>query len=116
MANLLKKAAGWLEARRVAYASSPVEYRRDNTTRPVNATVGKTSFEGLDESGFTIEADARDFLILASELGLTPKADDRVVFDGREYQVADFGADGCWRWSDDYRLTYRIHTKDIGEI
>ena len=99
----------------MAHASSPAEYQRGDTTRIVNATVGKTSFEVVDESGFTIETDARDFLIPASELGMTPKIDDLIISDGRKYQVANFGADGCWRWSDDYHLTYRIHTKDIGE-
>ena len=31
-----------------------------------------------------------------------------------EYEVMAPGNDPCWRWSDDYRRTLRIHTKLIG--
>ncbi len=67
-----------------------------------------------DESGMTIGSYVWDFLVLADELAFEPKPGDVIVADGRLYEVLDLAGERCWRWSDPYRQTYRIHTKDIG--
>jgi len=112
--NLLRQGSQWLEQMRTAHCSSPVGYRRPPDGIIVNATYGKTGFEIADESGLTIGSHVWDFLILADELGLEPEPGDVIAADGRRYEVMNLGGEGCWRWSDPYRQTYRIHTKDIG--
>lgn len=91
-------------------------YRRDTTAWSVNATFGRTTYEVVDESGLTIGAHVWDFLILADALpGVEPEPGDVIVADGRRYEVMALGEDTRgWRWSDPYRTTYRIHTREIG--
>ena len=114
MGDLLQQGSQWLEQQRTAHCSSPVEYRRPPDAKSVHATYGRTVFEVADESGLTIGSHVWDFLILADALELEPEPSDVIVADGRRFEVMNLGGDGCWRWSDPYRHTYRIHTKDIG--
>jgi len=114
MADLLRQGSQWLTAMRTAHCSSPVQYRRPPEAYTVNATYGRTGFEVADESGLSINAHVWDFLILADALGFDPEPGDVIVANGRRYEVMNLGGEGCWRWSDPYRQTYRIHTKDIG--
>jgi len=117
MADLLRTASSWLERMRTEHCSSLVEYRRPPDAYSVKATFGRTGFEVVDESGLTINAHVWDFLILADELFAlfgAPRAGDWIAADGQRYEVMNLGGEGCWRWSDPYRRTCRIHTKDIG--
>jgi len=117
MADLLRQGAAWLEQMRTTHCSSQVEYRPLNDDAPfvANATFGKTDYEIADESGLTIGSHVWDFLILADELATEPQPGDVIAADGRKFEVLPLGADvKGWRWSDPYRMTYRIHTKDIG--
>jgi len=123
--NLLKRGSDWLEQKRTAHMSSPVGYRRPpaTTSVTVNATFGRTDVKIADEppgAGTTIESHVWDFLILAEEFsnafsGEEPEAGDVILANGRQYEVMALGDDiRGWRWSDPFRQTYRIHTKDIG--
>ena len=114
MADMLQDGLTWLGSQRVAHMSSEVEYRRDPDSLTVNATFGKTDVEIADDFGLTINSQVWDFLIAADELGPQPEAGDVIAAGGRKYEVMNLGGEGCWRWSDPYRRTYRIHTKDIG--
>jgi hypothetical protein len=116
MADLLRQGAAWLEQMRTAHCSSPVEYRRNGDVHPVQATFGRTAYEVADESGLTVGSHVWDFLILAAALpGVEPEPGDLIVANGRRYEVMALGEDTKgWRWSDPYRTTYRIHTRDIG--
>jgi hypothetical protein len=114
VADLLQQGSQWLEQMRTVHCSSPVEYRRPPDAYTVHATYGRTGFEVADESGLTIGSHVWDFLILAEELEFDPDPGDIIVANGRRYEVMNLSGEGCWRWSDPYRQTYRIHTKDIG--
>lgn len=114
MTDMLQDGLTWLDSQRVAHMSSQVAYRRDPDEVTVKATFGKTDVEIADESGLTIQAQVWDFLIAAEELGLEPEPGDVIAANGRKYEVMNLGGEGCWRWSDPYRMTCRIHTKDIG--
>lgn len=114
---MLRTGSGWLERMRTTHAASTVEYRRPPDTKTVPATFGRTEYEVENESGLRTGATAVDFLILTSDLsGMfdQPRPGDWIVADGRRYEVMNLGAAGCWRWSDPYRQTYRIHAKDTG--
>ena len=122
MADLLQKGSDWLEGMRTAYASRPVVYVRGTDSVEVPATVGKTVFR-LDKGYGAIErVEARDYLVLAVDLVLggaaaLPKAGDRIrETEGDKafvYEVMAPGGEPCWRWSDPYRRTLRIHTKHV---
>lgn len=114
MADMLQQGSQWLEQMRTAHCSSTVEYRRATVAKSVHATCGRTAVELADESGLTVRAHIWDFLVLAEELGFDPEPGDVIAAGGRRYEVMNLG-EGCWRWSDAYRQTYRIHTKDIGD-
>ena len=114
MPDLLQKGAQWLEQMRAEHCSGPVEYRRGTLTRGVRATFGSTRRESADESGLVIESRTRDFLILAAELGILPEPGDLIAVGGRLHEVMNLPGEGCWRWSDPYHQTLRIHTKDVG--
>ena len=119
MADLLRQGTAWLEQQRAAHAASPVTYRRGQDSYTVDATFGRTQYEVEEETsggGLRVGAQVTDFLISAETFPLTePEAGDQIVADGRVYEVMAFGQDlRGWRWSDPYRTTLRIHTKDIG--
>lgn len=121
MPDMLKRGSEWLEQMRTAHMSSPVEYQRPPVPDGVvvNATFGRTDIEIADEGtggGVTIVGHVWDFLILAEELGADPEPGDVIVANDRNYEVMALGDDiKGWRWSDPYRQTYRIHTKDTGD-
>jgi hypothetical protein len=123
MSDLLKKASEWLENQRVKHMTCTVFYLRGAESIEVAATIGKTVFEIDDGIGARTQFEARDFLILADDLILDgrivlPERGDRVqeVQTGKTflYEVLAPGKEPCWRYSDPYRKTLRIHTKQVG--
>ena len=123
MADLLEQGAAWLEEMRLKHASRPVTYVRGAASVEVQATVGRTVFELRDEFGLVEKTETRDFLVRTAELVLggeqtLPRRGDQVreaqgdkVF---VYEVMAPGKEPEWRWSDFYRRTLRIHTKQVG--
>ena len=73
---------------------------------------------GVGEAGVDEYPGAVGGVGVADEVGVDheePQAGDVIVANNRKYEVMDLGGESCWRWSDPYRMTLRIHTKDIGE-
>ncbi len=120
MADLLQKASDWLQLQRRKFMSRTVVFQRGEQTLEVAATIGQTVFEVDDGTGAALRVESQDFLITASELVLgdqtvTPQRGDRITeTDGDHsyvYEVMAPGDEPCWRYSDPYRRTFRIHTK-----
>ena len=126
MGDLLDRGAAFLEAQRHQHLSRPVVYRRGTDEKEVQATIGKTEFEQVDDvggAGLIHRVESRDFLVRTAELDLgagpiLPRAGDQVretvgtsVF---VYEVNAPGGQPPWRYSDPYRRVLRIHTKHIG--
>ena len=122
MSDLLEQASNWLEDLRTAHATRTVTYQRGVETAAAPATIGRTVFEVDNGAGVLERIESRDFLILATDLVLggsavLPERGDRI----REtqagatyvYEVMAPGKEPAWRWSDPYRKTLRIHTKQI---
>jgi len=120
--DLLRKSSEWLEDQRTKHTASTVEYVRGDQCVEIAATVGKTTFEVDEGHGVLVQHESRDFLLLAAELRMDavatlPQRGDRI----REtqgsvvyvYEVLAPGKEPCWRWSDPYRKTLRIHSKQI---
>lgn len=122
MADLLQKASDWLEVQRTRHAASTVEYVHGSRSAQVIASVGKTTFEVDDGYGVLVRHESRDFLVLAADLVLDGKATlpergDRIrETQGGQvfvYEVTAPGKEPCWRYSDAYRKTLRVHTKQV---
>lgn len=122
MSNLLGTAAAWLEGKRKKFATIDVTYRRGEDSVEVKATVGRTTFEQDNADGIILRNEARDYLITAADLILDgdtvlPAIGDRIEETSGDitfiYEVLPIGSQQCWRYSDEYRLTLRIHTKLI---
>jgi hypothetical protein len=120
--DLLQKASDWLEEMRVKHASRFVTYKRDTDAAMVSATIGRTVFQIDDGGGIGTQYESRDFLILAAELVIRgklvlPQRGDRILeMQGEqtiEYEVLAPGKEPCWRYSDPFRKTLRIHTKQV---
>ncbi|MDR2763125.1 MAG: hypothetical protein LBB88_11015 [Planctomycetaceae bacterium] len=107
--NILQNGLDWLSRQQNQFASSRVTYFRNEKELYVNAVLGRTSYEIVDENGFRIANHAIDFLIRSDELKLIPQIGDTILAENIIYEVIDLG-DGCWRWSDPHSITRRIHT------
>jgi len=123
VADLLEQAAGWLDGMRQAHLSRPVLYCREDECIEAPATIGKTVFEVENGYGVVEQIESRDFLIPADRLVLdydqtVPRRGDRIKETVGEqvflYEVMAPGNEDCWRYSDPFRKTLRIHTKLIG--
>ena len=122
MADLLETGSNWLEDQRTKHATRSVTYQRGADSVLLQATIGRIVFEIDNGNGVLERIESRDFLVLAVNLVLLgsavlPKRGDRI----REtqgtvtyvYEVMAPGKEPEWRWSDPYRKTLRIHTKQI---
>ncbi len=124
MTDLLQQASDWLEAKRTQYASRVVSYTRGAASVDVPATIGKTTFEVDDGYGVMVRHESRDFLVLAADLILNgqqerPQRGDRIREAQNQqmfiYEVSAPGQQPCWRFSDSFRKTFRIHTQQVAE-
>ena len=118
MPDLLKTGAEWLEDQRHAELSHAIEYTKGVTVYQINATVGRTQFETVDDNGVLWKSEARDYLIKSANLeGDMPEAGDVITetIDGTTYyyEVAAFGAQPVFIFDDQNMRTMRIHTKRI---
>lgn len=122
MADLLEQASAWLEAQRTEHLSKTVTYGRGADTVDVSASIGRTIFDVDNGFGVVQRTQSRDFLLLTADLVLNgtttlPERGDRIREPDGElvyvYEVMAPGTEPCWRYSDPYRHTLRIHTKHV---
>jgi len=120
--DLLQKAMSWLEGQRHKHRTVGVTYCRGLFTVRLAATIGRTVFETQDGRGIIEKTETRDFLVRGVDLvldgsGALPKRGDRIRETGEDklyiYEVMAPGKEPEWRWSDPYRQTLRIHTKQV---
>ena len=123
MGDLLERGSAWLDEQRLKHLSRTVTYKRGEDSAEVRASIGRTVFEVTDSVGVAERTESRDFLIPASGLVLggsqvLPKQGDRIeeTQDATVYvyEVLAPGQEPCWRFSDSYRRTLRVHTKQVG--
>lgn len=118
--NLLGDGDSWLTARRHESMSKAVTYSRGAQQVTVNATVGRSIEEELNqESGQVVETETRDFLFRAEDLVLggatvTPLPGDKITEGAYVYRVYAAGTDPPFRYADQERTTIRVRTKQVG--
>ncbi|NLE57922.1 MAG: hypothetical protein GX616_06145 [Planctomycetes bacterium] len=124
MGDLLERGSAWLDDQRTRHLTRLVQYQRGGESVEIAATVGRTVFEQSDDYGIIHRTESRDYLVLATDLLLAsvqtlPKAGDRIrETDGDKvfvYEVMAPGGEPAYRFSDPYRRTLRIHTKQVAE-
>ena len=120
----LESASNWLEEMRHRHNTVPIQYQRGEDSIQISATIGRTTFMVDNGSGILEESESRDFLVRASDLDVggisTPprrgdkihEARDGVVFT---YEVMSPNGEAPFRYSDAYRKTLRIHTKQVSK-
>jgi len=122
VADLLEQASAWLDRMRARHMARPVMYCRGEESVEVQATVGRTVFQTADAYGVVEQSESRDFLIAAADLVLgeavtLPERGDRIreAQDGKTfvYEVMAPGKEPHYRFSDVYRRTLRIHTRQV---
>ena len=120
MTDLLETSSAWLDDQRKRFLSRTVTYSRGETSAEVLVTVGRTIFDVTDASGFVQQCQSRDFLVAVEDLAAfgVPERGDRIAETQGErtfvYEVMAPGKEDCWRFSDPYRVTLRVHTKKVG--
>ena len=86
------------------------------------ATIGQTVFAVDNGEGAALQVESRDYVVRAAQLNfgagpVEPRRGDQIheVQDGVIfiYEVMAPGDEPVWRYSDAYRKTVRIHTKQI---
>ncbi len=112
MNNLLENGLKWLAGKQKKHVSSKVLYQVGDDSFEVDAVLGRTKYEIIEDYGFNIVAHSIDFLIAHDELGFIPKVGHRIIYNGITHEVLELG-DECWRWCDPHGITRRIHTKQI---
>ncbi len=124
MTDLLRAASEWLDAKRRAFASSPILYRRGDLSVTVPAGTGTTTFQVANESGILEDVESRDFLLSIADLDfgggpVTPESADQIeeTVGGvtLTYQVSAPAGLPPWRYTDGFRVAFRIHTKLIDQ-
>jgi hypothetical protein len=122
--DLLETSSAWLEDKREQFMSRSVIYQRGNQTVQVPATIGRTVFALDDGAGGVLRTESRDYLIRTAHLVLSgvptlPRRGDQVhemvgtvVY---VYEVMAPGDEPHFRFSDPYRKTLRVHTKQIDQ-
>jgi hypothetical protein len=121
---MLRKGAEWLNRKLKQHAGETLVYSRGAHSVEITAPPGKTLLSMNDDlGGVRVEWTDADFLIEAIDLVLNgsqvePERGDliRWTTGGRTvvYEVTAPQNEPPWRWSDGYRLTYRVHAKEIG--
>ena len=123
MANVMKAGSDWLMGELKTKAATTVSVRRSSAvTSGIAATVGSSNHQQQDDLGGIVFWESRDYLIDAADYVLggnqtEPKRGDLIeeTQDGTTHAYEVMGDSGtvAWRWSDDYRVKYRVHTKRV---
>ena len=119
MADMLARDTAWLAGQRKRFIGTSVVYRRGASSATLTATIGSTKRELDEGDGLVTRYESRDFLITAADLILggarvMPQPGDQIVeADGSVCELMDFPGDGYWTWSGPYRVTLRVHTKQV---
>lgn len=122
MLDVIANAENWLATQRAEYLSKEVTLKRGASERSgIAAMQGSTRAENTDLEGLSIRTKVVDFVIdvnqyyIMSGSLLEPTAGDQIIrADGLIFEVAEIGAEPCWRWHDRASSAYRIHTKHVG--
>lgn len=115
--SFLNRALGESEGVAVTYSRKLYAATKSTT---LTARFGRTLFGGLESQPVSVKWGERDWLVLAADLEFagvphTPQRGDRITeADGTVWEAATPDtAEDVWRYSDQTRTLFRIHTKRV---
>ena len=122
---MLRTGSDWLAGQFAEHATETVTYRRGALSAQVRLRLGGRRDRVAEvDGGYGWErVESRDFLIPVEDLVLggqaaEPAAGDRIeqTIGGaaEKYDVLAPGQEKCWRYSDPWKKTFRVHTKHVG--
>ena len=116
MATFLEDINGALEEIRVTYDRAATFINGTTTIALTGVVIGKRTFRFVDDNGFTIHAETRDYIIEAAQMGgLAPRIGNTITetINGyvHTYKVVSLNNEPCFYFSDDSENTMRIHTQ-----
>ena len=124
MTNILKNGAAFLSEKRNESMAEAIVYRRGSMPGgveiPINAALGRTQYETINPDGIGVDTESTDFIIRAADLDLgegpvEPDEGDQIDWvkgaTTYTYILRRDGSEKAWRYSDDFKIDIRIHTK-----
>ena len=120
--NLLRTGAAFLADRLSRHAAERVHYLRSAAVTEMPAVLGGSDFDVDQGDGSMLRVHAHDFVIRADQLLLDgipvePEEGDRIIVGtlgaGEVYEVMGIPGEPAWRYTDEHRYAYRIHTKHV---
>lgn len=118
--TVFRTAAEWLQGKREDNAVVPVAYKRGGDQLAINAQIGQTVYEEIDNDGIVTRFESRDFLIavadFAAPVAAPPQIGDEIdeVQGGETYSYRVTSIPGGQHYRRDaHRIRFRIHTKRI---
>ena len=125
MADLIQKGASWLEGKRIAHRAVEVTVRRGGLSFTAQATKGFSQSMAETAEGVIVNERAEDYIISVADYdfgqGPVEPAVGDMIFDpssGSEVrmEVMPMAMDIEKRYTDSYRIAWRIHTKETGRV
>ncbi len=119
MADMLRRGAEHLAARRRQHMTSTVTYARAAASVQLPATPGRTEYTQQDGDGFNSAIEVRDWLLTRADLVLDgqpaePQLGDVITTGaGERYQVTAPPDNSDAALAGPYGLTWRVHTRRI---
>ena len=105
--------------------TTPVVYRRGATEIEINATLGRSRFESVDESDMVVDLEMQDFIVRTEDMvmagnPIVPMNGDEIDHEGgngvvQTFQVLAPPGEPLFKYEGEARLSMRIHTKQVSE-
>jgi hypothetical protein len=116
VADMLGDGSSWLADRLAESAATTCAYKRGANTTTFTATVGRSTFESVSQSGVAESWESRDYIVKTAALPYgEPQRGDLIVEErngvSRFYEVAAPRGVPLFHYADAYQLLVRIHTK-----
>lgn len=123
MGDFLQRGMDWLNETHKENCSFEATYTRGGVSITITVRLGRTVFASNRQGGARIEFGEMDFLIDVADLVISgsatrPAEGDRlaIVIRGTAYtfEIMPISGEPAWRFSDEYRMCFRIHCKEVG--
>jgi hypothetical protein len=122
MPNLLKIGAEWLAEQLAAHAAETVYFHRppvaSGSASAIPAVLGRSEFDVDQGDGGLVRIIAHDFIVAVADFEFgEPAEGDRFIVGtlgaGEVYEAMSIPGEPAWRYTDEFRTQYRIHTKHV---
>jgi hypothetical protein len=116
-----KIGARWLARKQAEQNTERVTYARSVASVDVAAIKGRSAHNVEDVSGLLLAVNVDDFIIESADLildgvAIEPLPGDRITWGDLIFEVSSPGPGIKHFDADDFRINYRIHVKEVGQV